>query len=48
MDTIINYLESGKLSQYANQPAVTITIFNFSEITNIITPTLGGGSYTWC
>jgi hypothetical protein len=38
MESLIKYLGSGKIYKYAGKPAVVITIFNFSDITNTIIP----------
>ena len=39
MECLIKYLGSGKLYKYpGGKPAVVLTIFNFSDITNIIIP----------
>jgi hypothetical protein len=38
MKYLVKYLGSGKIYKYYGKPAVVLTIFNFSDITNIIIP----------
>jgi len=38
MKYLVKYLGSGKIYKYSGKPAVVLTIFNFSDITNIIIP----------
>jgi hypothetical protein len=38
MKYLAKYLGSGKVYKYYRKPAVVLTIFNFSDITNIIIP----------
>lgn len=38
MENIIKYLGSGQIYKYPNQPAVAITIVNYSDIINLIIP----------
>jgi len=38
IECIRKYLGSGKVYKYSKQPAVVLTIFKFSDITNIISP----------
>ena len=38
METIIKYLDSGKIYKYPNQNAVSIVNVNFSDINNKIIP----------
>jgi len=38
MKYLAKYLGSGKVYTYSEKPAVVLTIFKFSDITNIIIP----------
>ncbi|KAM4054270.1 LAGLIDADG endonuclease (mitochondrion) [Hirsutella rhossiliensis] len=38
MEKIVEYLGSGKIYKYGGKSAVSLTIFNFADITNIIVP----------
>lgn len=38
MEYLIKYLGSGQIYNYLGKSAVVLTIFNFSDITNIIIP----------
>lgn len=38
MKILVDYLCSGKIYKYPGKPAVVLTIFNFSEINNLIIP----------
>jgi len=38
MENLIKYLGSGKIYKYSGKSAVVLTIFKFSDITNIIIP----------
>ena len=38
MESLIKYLDSGKLYKYSLRPAVVLTVFNFSLIINKIIP----------
>ena len=40
MKVLIDYLGSGKIYKYPGKPAVVLTIFNFSDINNLIIPFL--------
>jgi hypothetical protein len=41
MECLIKYLGSGKIYKYTGKPAVVLTVFKFSDITNIIIPFFG-------
>ena len=38
MKVLVDYLVSGKIYKYPGKPAVVLTIFNFSDINNLIIP----------
>ena len=38
MVVLVKYLGSGKIYKYPGKPAVVLTIFNFSDINNLIIP----------
>ena len=38
MKVLVDYLGSGKIYKYSGKPAVVLTIFNFSDINNLIIP----------
>ena len=38
MKILVDYLGSGKIYKYPGKPAVVLTIFNFSDINNLIIP----------
>ena len=38
MEVLVKYLGSGKIYKYPGKPAVVLTIFNFSDINNLIIP----------
>ena len=38
MEVLVKYLGSGRIYKYAGKPAVALTVFNFSHISNLIIP----------
>ena len=38
MKVLVDYLGSGKIYKYSGKPAVVLTIFNFSDLNNLIIP----------
>ena len=38
MKVLVDYLGSGKIYKYSWKPAVVLTIFNFSDLNNLIIP----------
>lgn len=38
MEYLVKYLGSGKIYNYLDKPAVSLEIYNFSDITNLIIP----------
>lgn len=38
MEHLTEYLGSGKIYKYPGKPAVSLTVFNFSDINNLIIP----------